>query len=144
MKSLFTPLLAAMIPAILLAEAGAKPTPEEVADYQRKLFAYLDADSDGKMTRKEFVVVALYDVFTKQDKDSDGRLTRKEFIDTFREETDAEAEWAMMDTDRDGVILFRDVFRNKNAVSEMEAEFKTIDTLKRGYVTLAQVQAEDS
>lgn len=146
MKPPITAALLGTLSLLLAPPASSRDEPQTKAeaDYQTRLFEHLDIDSNGKLTRREFVVAALYDVYVKQDTDKDGRLTKEEFIDTFKEETDAEAEWAMMDTDGDGLIIFRDVFRNKNAVSEMEAEFATIDTLKRGYVTLEQLRREDA
>ena len=133
---IFTLALAA--PSVL---AKSKPTAEEIAAYQEKLFKQMDEDGDGKLTRREFVVIALYAVFEDQGPDRKGCLSKKKFIKTFKEETDAETEWAMMDTDKDGYITFEDVFKNKTAIRDMEAEFKKLDKSGRGYVTLADVQA---
>lgn len=136
--------LASITALILLFSTGfstaaSEPSPEEVADYQKKLFHYMDEDSDGKLTRKEFVVIALYTCFEDQKPDRKGRLSKEQFIKTFNEETDAEAEWTMMDTDKDGFITFEDVFKNKTAVREMETEFRKIDIKGKGYVTLQEV-----
>lgn len=143
MPKLFSVLFAFTFLIAAPAFSAEKPSPAQAAEYQSKLFKYLDVDGDGKLTRKEFVVVALYDVFVRQGLDKSGKLTKAKFIKTFQEKTDAETEWAMMDTDNDGVIEFKDVFKNKNAVAEMDAAFRKIDTQNRGYVTLAQLQAED-
>lgn len=144
MKQKQTPILAGLCAAALLipaATAADKPTPQQVAEYQKKLFQQVDADADGKLTQKEFVVAALYDIYIRQDLDRSGKLSKAEFVKSFKEDTDVEAEWAMMDADKDGVIEFKDIFKNKNAVSEAEAGFREIDRKKRGYVTLAEVQA---
>ena len=129
--SLLAPLMAAEKPA----------SPAEITAYQTKLFKYMDEDGDGKLTRREFVVIVLYTCFEDMKPDKNGRLSKEQFIKTFGEETNAQTEWAMMDSDRDGLIVFEDAFKNKISIKELEAEFRELDKNNKGYVTLAEVRA---
>ena len=109
---------------------------------QKKMFDLMDGKKDGKVTEKDFVIFVLYQVFHAYDVNQDGRLTKAEFLTgsaNTPEGKNAEAEWAMMDTNGDGVITFEDALKNKNAVAEMQAEFKKLDKTGKGYVTIDDV-----
>ena len=117
------------------------------AAFQKEFFKTLDANNDGKVTEKDFVIFVLYQVFHAFDTDNNERLTQAEFLKGSAktpEGKNAAAEWAMMDTDGNGVITFKDSLKNKNAIDEMRTEFKKLDKTGKGYVTLQDVMLEEA
>ena len=132
---------AALMPFSQDVEAASKPpTPEEQEAYQRELFKKLDHNNDSKVTEKEFVVVILHEVFVAEDKNGDGKVTKEQALAAAtgsREQ--AEKEYAMMDTEGKGYIVFKDLFRNKPAIEELRAEWKKVDKKNKGYITLSDL-----
>ena len=116
---------------------SAEPTPEEVKEYQAKLFKRIDHDGDGKVTEKEFVVAILYAVFTEE-AGKDGKLTKDEYFTNSTEKT-AKEEWALMDPEGTGEITFEDVFKNTLALDDLKKKFKKLDKNGRGFVTMDDV-----
>ena len=119
----------------------------ENAAFQKEFFKTLDANNDGKVTEKDFVIFVLYQVFHAFDTDNNERLTKAEFLKGSAktpEGKNAAAEWAMMDTDGNGVVTFKDSLKNKNAIDEMRTEFKKLDKTGKGYITLQDVMLEEA
>jgi Ca2+-binding EF-hand superfamily protein len=79
MKKLLAFVAVAVLCVPAMAEEKKKPTPEEQ-------FKKMDADSDGKLTKKEFIgkrkgekQTQAETMFTKKDKNKDGSLDLEEF-----------------------------------------------------------------
>ena len=112
-------------------------TPEEKQAYQRELFKRVDHDKDGKVTEKEFVVAVLYDVFATEDKDGDGKVTKEQALAaaTVSKER-AEEEYAIMDQEGKGYLVFGDLFRSKTALDDLRKDWKKLDKKGKGHITL--------
>jgi len=108
----------------------------ELTQSQEKTFHALDANGDGKVTEKEFVITGLHEIFLSFDLDGNGKVSRKEFRKATRgHDIDADAEWAAMSRGSDE-ITFKDSLRNKVAIVEMKDHFEKLDRNGKGYVTL--------
>ena len=105
-------------------------------DSQEKIFKILDANSDGKVTEKEFVITGLHEIFVSFDLDGSGKVSKKEYVEaTVKHEIDQDAEWAAMSRGSDE-ITFKQSLRNKVAVKELQGYFKEIDKKGKGFVTM--------
>ncbi len=103
---------------------------------QQKVFNALDANGDGRVTEKEFVITGLHEIFKSFDLDGNGKVSRKEFMKATKgHKIDHKAEWAAMSRGADE-ISFKDSLRNKVAVAEMRQHFRKVDKRGRGYVTM--------
>ena len=122
-------LMTAALP-LISGESGA------LSESQEKIFHTLDANGDGRVTEKEFVITGLNEIFQSFDLDGSGKVSLKEFTKATRKhDIDADAEWAAMSRGSDE-ITFKDSLRNKVAVVEMQGHFKKLDKKGKGYVTL--------
>lgn len=124
--------------AALIFGSGALLRAEDKQADQMKMFDIMDGKKDGKVTQDEFVIFVLYQIFQEYDTNHDKRLSKAEFLKGCAhtpEGKNAEAEWAMMDSNGTGTITFKDALKNKNAVAEMQAEFKKLDKQGNGYIT---------
>lgn len=132
----FTASAAILIAASLtvLAGEGGKLT-----ESQEKYFDILDANDDGKVTEREFVITGLYDIFRSFDLDGSGKVSRKEFFKATRKhDIDHEAEWTAMSRGT-AEISFKDSLRNEVAIEEMESHFRKLDKRGKGNVTRADL-----
>jgi Ca2+-binding EF-hand superfamily protein len=89
----------------------------------KALFAMLDADSDGRITRTEY-----NDGFKVLDTNCNGFINREEFNFACR------APFATLDQDNDGLI----------SREEWNAGFDVFDTDKDGHITAKEFTADDS
>lgn len=129
-KSTIAPLLCLL--AIL--PLGASEADEK---YQRELFNITDLNKDGRVSEREFVVTVLYDTFASF-ADEKGRASKAVYFEWIKQhpEVDAKKEYAMMDSENKGYLVFADVLKNTIAIKEMEKEFKKLDRKNKGYITL--------
>ena len=107
--------------------------------HQRRLFADVDRDHDGKLTRQEFVAVIISRLFQDFDKNKNGKITKAEFFEYARDKKLAEKEYPLMDTEAKGYITQKDVDRNQPLILRLQGEFKKLDKGNKGYITLADL-----
>ena len=107
--------------------------------HQRRLFADVDRDHNGKLTRQEFVDVIISRLFQDFDKNKNGKITKAEFFEYARDKKLAEKEYPLMDTEAKGYITRKDVDLNQPLISRLQGEFKKLDKSNKGYITLADL-----
>jgi Ca2+-binding EF-hand superfamily protein len=117
-------------------------TPAEKAEYQKKLFNMADANHDGKVTEKEYVLFVAYSLF-KYYAQGEDKLTKQEYMKALSgaEAKNAEAEWKLMDPEGKGYVTFKQALRNKPAIEEFKSDFQKLDRTGRGYITLKDLPA---
>ena len=132
----FEPSIIAIGCTLVAAFAVGTVESQDIQPSQNKIFNILDANNDGKVTEKEFVITGLNEIFQSFDLDSSGKVSKKEFMEaTAEHEIDAAAEWAAMSRGADE-ITFKQSLRNKVAVEEMKGYFKEVDKTGKGYITI--------
>ena len=123
-NTLFLAAGAALI-GILPAHADKVISPEQHEQYQKKLFALLDDNNDGKVSEREFAVVVLWDDFKRYDADSDGKVSKAEYMRL----TDDKDLYSELDPEGKGHITFKDCFGSKTVIKELHK--KWLDLLKK-------------
>ena len=95
----------------LLGAKGQVGTSEGVLASYRRIFGFIDANGDGKHSKKEFVddgryltVQARQGIFRASDSNSDGIVSTEEYIENRIITDEAKAIFANMDADADGKL----------------------------------------
>ena len=103
----------------LATAADGLPSPEKQENYQKKLFALLDGNDDGKVTEKEFAVAVLWDDFQRFDADDDGKVSKAEFMRMAEDKSIYDE----LDPDGKGHITFKDCFGSKTVVEDLHKKW---------------------
>ena len=124
MKSIKLGMVAAVGAAVSLASACAEDvvTPEQHAKYQKKLFALIDSDDDGKVTEKEFAIIVLWDEFRRYDADGDSKVSKAEFMQSAVDKS----LYGELDRDGKGHITFEDCLGSKTIVKSLHDEWLSL------------------
>jgi hypothetical protein len=127
MKSILITLVATAFAVPLSAAEEASPEAQEA--YQRKLFAHLDSNSDGKVTEREFAVAVLWEEFLRFDTNQDGKITKAEYV-ALEKSKDI---WVELDPSGSGAVTFKDCFDSKTVIDDLRAEWKALTSkLRKG------------
>lgn len=133
------PLLAATALWSNPALAQEVPTPEQQAEYQRKIFELVDANNDGKITENEFAVITLWDDFRIYDANGDGKVTKAEY-DKVPKEEDL---WTQLDPAGAGYVTFESCLKSPVVIKALRDDWKNLlKTLNRpgaAYITKADL-----
>lgn len=107
--------------------------PVFAADTPQKIFALMDADKDGKVTKEEFMhyyVEAATKLraarFDRLDKNGDGKITRDEYLAASNKEAEkvGARKFKRIDKDRDGVLSEEELKQRYNLVRESFQQLK--------------------
>ena len=102
-------------------------------DNPKELFALMDADKDGKVTKEEYVnfhteyAKKIREArFNQLDTNGDGKITRDEFMAVQMEEAKriGEARWGRIDVNKDGAITEREFIKRYRLVKDSLERFK--------------------
>jgi Ca2+-binding EF-hand superfamily protein len=102
-------------------------------DKPKKLFALMDADKDGKVTKAEFVDFhTMYAKkirearFNQLDTNGDGKITRKEFMAVQMDEAEriGKARWKKIDTNKDGALSEKEFIKRYRLVADSLKQLK--------------------
>ena len=116
-----------------------KPSDVQRESHQHQLFADMDRNHNGKLTRQEFVNEIIGQLFQDFDKNKNGKISKAEFFDYARDKKLAKKEYPLMDTEDKGYITRKDVDRNRPLIARLQSEFKKLDKANKGYVTLGDL-----
>jgi hypothetical protein len=142
MKKIILPLaITASLAALAIAAPDkGKPSLENQEAYQKELFKRIDANSDGKVTEREFAVMVLWDEFKKADTDSDGKVTKAEYAAIKDKKKDL---WSKLDTKGKGHVTFEDCCKNPTIVAGLKDDWNELlsELGKKGvkHLTLADL-----
>ena len=111
-------------------------TDGQVADY-RRVFGFLDANRDGRHSKKEYVEDGFYltpqarqGIFRASDSNRDGFVSRAEYVENRIITDEAKEIFHKMDTDRDGRLTFKEIVATGKFKDEKlaKAVFEALDS----------------
>lgn len=97
-------------------------------------FQRADSNNDEKVSKEEFRVLAVENAFALFDDNSDGVLTKAEFVNS----GGSAVEFDELDLTGSGTITLEEAKASKVKMSRMLAAFYEADTDEDGYVTLGE------
>lgn len=100
-------------------------------------FQRADVNNDEKVSKEEFQVLAVENAFALFDDNSDGVLTKAEFVNS----GGSAAEFDELDVTGSETITLAEAMASKVKMSRMLAAFYEADTDEDGYVTLGEALA---
>ena len=105
-------------------------------------FALIDANDDGTITHMEFYDHIKIFSFRRLDADGDGKISRKEWnaVETGKEGAEI---FARRDTNSDGALSLREFKGTKRSKNVIENLFKTLDTNADNALALDEFDAKD-
>lgn len=119
MKTIALSIIAATGAIAVVGAAEKVPRPDQQEAYQQKLFDLIDANDDGIVNEKEFVVFILWDDFRRYDLNNDGSVTREEYDKISSDK----AYFNRIDTDGKGHITFEDCLASPAVAKELHSEW---------------------
>ena len=133
-------MLAAGALALPLAVDAERPGKEDQEKYQRELFARIDADSDGKVTEREFGVAVLWDDFRRYDANGDGKVSKAEY-DAQEKSEDI---WSELDAEGKGYVTFKDCLKSAKVRAALHDDWKRLTSkLGKGDKAVPYITIED-
>jgi len=136
-------------PLEILAMLGARGEdgvrPEKLEEY-RRIFGFLDANSDGNLSTKEFVEDGRYltrqarqGIFGASDANGDGVVSKDEYVTNRIITDEAKAILSKMDEDGDGKVTREEFVRNCGLTGDLAAAvFKEFDTDGNGELAIPE------
>jgi hypothetical protein len=125
--------------AALLAHVGCSSVGPET-DESKERFNRVDKNRDGRLTIDEIQFSLVEVLFTSRDANKDGKLTKKEWI--VPSEPVGAATFRAHDLNGDGVVTFAEALEAAKKQGGMAAEFlKAADTNRDGAVDLREARA---
>jgi len=131
---------------MLGAKGLAGMTQEEQRSYTR-VFGFMDADGDGKVTRDQYVNDGRYmtpqarrGIFGATDRDGDGAMTKEEYVANRAITDEAKRIVGAFDRDKDGLVTAAEFVANCPVEDKALAReiFKKLDTNKSGDIIVPE------